>query len=121
MFFPFSRFASSHADFRGINFDNSIYVISIGPYGSSSSFGISLSLRGIFESQVTAQPTPMAKIIPVDSLLTDIYREPTLLLRLSYENSSIISHRLPFLERKAGEDILWCDPRLLDSLFSENE
>ena len=115
MFFPFSRFASSHADFRGINFDNS--VISIGPYGVTGS----LSLRGIFQSQVTAQPTPMAKIIPVDSLLTDIYREPTLLLRLSYENSSIISHRLPFLERKAGEDILWGDPRLLDSLFSENE
>ena len=69
--FPFSRFASSHADFRGINFDNS--VISIGPYGGTGS----LSLRGIFQSQVTAQPTPMAKIIPppVDSLLTDIYRE----------------------------------------------
>ena len=85
--FPFSRFASSHADFRGINFDNS--VISIGPYGTGS-----LSLRGIFQSQVTAQPTPMAKIIPHQST----HYSPIFIERanasLSYENSSIISLRL---------------------------
>ena len=86
--FPFSRFASSHADFRGINFDNS--VISIGPYGVTGS----LSLRGIFQSQVTAQPTPMAKIIPHQST----HYSPIFIERanasLSYENSSIISLRL---------------------------